>query len=139
MARFCSPLDVRREDTGTWLLLSAMSYDSDLLKPNPVIIPARFRTDFASVPRLPGIYLLAGGRAHQAAVVHDYLYQTHDLSGISRRLADAVLFEAMGVCTPPEPEWMCWLFWSGVRVRGGRPWARSVRRRMALNRTLKLR
>ena len=41
-----------------------------------VIIPADFKTDLASVPRIPIVYLAVGGRGHKAAVVHDWLYQT---------------------------------------------------------------
>ena len=36
-------------------------------------VPSEFITDFASVPRLPVVWLLTGDRARRAAVVHDYL------------------------------------------------------------------
>lgn len=47
-----------------------------LLSGQEVIIPADFKTDLASVPRVPVVYLALGGRGHKAAVIHDWLYQT---------------------------------------------------------------
>lgn len=57
-----------------------------------VRVPAGFRTDFASVPRLPLVYLATGGIAQAPAVVHDYLYQRGE---VSRDVADGVFLEAM--------------------------------------------
>jgi hypothetical protein len=39
-----------------------------------VIIKEGFRTDFASVPRLPLMWYVAGGVGIKASLVHDYLY-----------------------------------------------------------------
>lgn len=49
-------------------------YQSDVI--GTLCVPRGFRTDFASVPRLPVAYLLAGGKANAAAVVHDWMYST---------------------------------------------------------------
>jgi hypothetical protein len=38
-----------------------------------IIVSAGFRTDFASVPRVPLAYWLTGDTAHKSAVIHDYL------------------------------------------------------------------
>ena len=38
-----------------------------------ITIPAGFRTDLASVPRLPFAYWLTGGTANRPAVLHDYI------------------------------------------------------------------
>ena len=57
-----------------------------------VIIPTEFKTDLASVPRIPIVYLAVGGRGHKAAVVHDWLYQT----GIyPRKECDAFFYHAL--------------------------------------------
>lgn len=81
---------------------------------NPWVIPAGFETDFASVPRLPVVYTIAGNVAHKSALVHDYLYR---LKGVSRKYADDVFFEAMkteGVSSLRRN-----LMYSAVRVFGG--------------------
>jgi hypothetical protein len=44
------------------------------LDEDEVIVPTGFKTDFASVPRLPIVYLTLGGLGDEAAVLHDYLY-----------------------------------------------------------------
>jgi hypothetical protein len=49
-----------------------------------ITVPKGFHTDFASVPRFPGAYLLAGGKAKWEAVVHDYLC-VHPRSARARR------------------------------------------------------
>src|SRR5258708_6192683 len=78
MAEFKTKLVVEELDDKTWKLKEDLYYTSDIL--GVIYVPAGFVTDFASVPRLPFAYLLAGDTAHQAAVVHDYLYQTHACS-----------------------------------------------------------
>ncbi len=120
MARFLSKLVVEKlEGPGKrnlWRLTRPLRYDSDLIH-QEVVVPRKFLTDFASVPRLPLTYLLAGDTAHEAAVIHDYLYQTN---GVSRRIADAVFYEAMRVTG--EPRWRAWMLWLGVRAGGWFPW-----------------
>ncbi len=90
MAAFLTPLRVEWVDPRTWRLLEALVYESDRLG-RAITVPGGFCTDFASVPRLPLAYLVAGGRATRAAVVHDYLYQTHEEP---RDVADDVFEEA---------------------------------------------
>lgn len=118
--RFANELDVARLPDGRWVLRQALVYWS--ARAGKIVVPAGFRTDFASVPRLPLVYLLAGDTAHAAAVVHDWLYQEQFLS---RRLADAVLYEASGCSVPAEPRWRRWIIWSGVRAFGWVAWKRS--------------
>lgn len=57
-------------------------------------VPMGFVTDFASVPRIPVVWWMAGALAQRPAVVHDYLYRTQKTS---RKLADAIFNEAMQV------------------------------------------
>ena len=66
---------------------------------------------------LPFAYLLTGGLAHGAAVVHDWLYTTHE---VSRAVADAVFHEAALECGVSG--WQAWLMWAGVRLGGGDAW-----------------
>jgi hypothetical protein len=74
-------------------------------------VPMGFVTDFASVPRLPGAYLLFGGRANKSAVLHDFLY----VERRDREFADAVFLCAM---KNEEPAWRRFAMWLGVRLGG---------------------
>lgn len=59
-----------------------------------VHVPFGFETDFASIPKpLRGIFPPYGPWA-KAAVIHDFLYETGQ---VSRWIADRIFFEAMGV------------------------------------------
>lgn len=120
--KFLTPLrlerleDVSRDGRGTWRLLAALGYQSDLI--GAVDVPEGFVTDLASVPRLPVAFFLAGGLAHAAAVVHDWLYTTH---ATDRATADAVFKEAAQACGVSA--WRAWLMWLGVRAGGAGAWA----------------
>lgn len=108
--------DVSRDGRGTWRLLGRLGYSSDLI--GQVDVPQGFVTDLASVPRLPVAYFLAGGLAHAAAVVHDWLYTTHQTD---RATADAVFREACQACGVSA--WRAWVMWLGVRAGGASSWA----------------
>lgn len=107
----------KADGTPMWALSDTLVYDSRLLGFR-IRVPRGFVTDFASVPRLPLVFLLAGDTAHAPAVVHDWLYSG---SKVSRRVADKVFLEAMtGVGVP-------WfrrnaMYWA-VRLFGGRAYA----------------
>lgn len=73
-------------------LLEPLVYESDLLG-RRVEVPTGFRTDFASVPRIVGAYLLFGGKGKRAAVVHDFLYSGG--LAVTREVADQVFREAL--------------------------------------------
>lgn len=113
---FLSSLVTRRLDSGEWVLESPLWYQSGLLK-SYVRVPEGFTTDFASVPRLPLIFTVLGDRGHMAAVIHDYLYTTQE---VSRTVADAVFFEAL---KETESSWRAWAMWLGVRVGGWWVWS----------------
>ncbi len=99
-------------DDGQWILGAPLVYDS-VIAGRTLTVPMGFRTDLASTPRLPVVYLLFGGVATRAAVVHDYLYSTGE---VPRKLADEVMREASEVIGVPW--WRRWAMWAGVRVGG---------------------
>lgn len=96
-----------------WLLLRHLSFLSTEL--GLVVVPAGFMTDFASVPRLPFAYFLAGDTAHASAVVHDYLYRN---VACTRKEADKVFHEAMHA--EGVPSWRAHLMYFAVRLLGRR-------------------
>ena len=117
-AQFLSRLQVEQQEDGcTWAVLGPLRYVSPI-HGSLITVPAGFVTDFASVPRLPFAYWLAGNTAHAPAVVHDYLYQTQITK--DRGLADAIFLEAMAV--EGDPWWRRRLMWSAVRAVGQAPW-----------------
>lgn len=59
-------------DRPQWRLHEPLRFYSSTLR-EIVVVPSGFETDFASVPRVPIAWLIAGGTANDAAVVHDWL------------------------------------------------------------------
>lgn len=94
--RFLSTLRTDRVSLDSFdrILLAPLAFSSALLD-RLVIVPEGFVTDFASVPRAPLTYWLFGGIGDEAAVVHDFLYETGD---VTRDLADLVYGEALEAC-----------------------------------------
>ena len=87
---FITPLDVRKLGPQKWILLASLIFYSALL--GKIIEVAKGRvTDFASVPRLPLVYLLTGNTFHRPAVIHDNLYD----GIVSRKMADDIFLEGM--------------------------------------------
>jgi len=122
MAYFLSKLEVTLIDNdaaqgrGEWSLDEDFIYQSDVAD-RKITAPKGFQTDFASVPRLPIVFWLAGDTSTEAAVIHDWLYTSKI---VPRRTADAVLREAGKVSGVPA--WRRWMIWAGVRAFGAGPW-----------------
>jgi hypothetical protein len=118
-AMFLSKLVIENADSaddGQWLLMRPLRYYSEVVD-SDINVPAGFKTDLASVPRLPVVYLLTGDTSNEAAVVHDYLYAAHLFD---RKTADAVLLEASAVTGVPA--WRRYLMWAAVRLFGSSHW-----------------
>lgn len=96
-----------------WVLLTDWTFrvasaEGELLT---LTVPAGFVTDLASVPRIPGAYLLFGNRARRAAILHDWLYTER----YPRDWADAVFHAAMQHEVNAPAAYAMWL---AVRVGG---------------------
>lgn len=113
-ARYLSPLRLESVAPGSKekMVLAPFVYDSDVLQAR-VTVPDGFKTDLASVPRLPLAYLLFGGVSEEAAVIHDFLYSG---GKVSRAQADDVFCEAMKA--EGIPAWKRGPMWAGVRLFG---------------------
>lgn len=134
MSEFLTPLEVRLVGRKRWMTLIPLVYRSDVA--GVITVPSEFITDFASVPRLPLAYLLAGDRAPGPAVIHDWMYQHPDFE--DRILADTVIGEAMGVDQPDlgfiaEPLPIRVAITSAVRAFGWWAWRNHGKRAAALN------
>jgi hypothetical protein len=102
-------------------------YDEEIGQVIEVIVPQHFVTDFCSVPRIPFAYLLYGGIANRAGVLHDALYSewtaivardlyTREVFVITREWADKVLHAAVIACGAPA--WKAKPMYWGVRLKG---------------------
>ena len=98
MARWLTKLNVdylrgRRDSAGRslWRLKVPLGFESDLLK-RRLIVPPEFITNYASVPRMPVVFLVAGDRSYDEAALHDWLYTCHE---VTKEQADAVFLEAL--------------------------------------------
>lgn len=100
-----------------WRLEHPFVYD----RPNgaSIVVPMGFETDGASVPEILWDLLPAWGTYSRAAVVHDYLcwlifIKTPHPQAPNRQAADAIFFEAMGVCGTNT--FIKYVLWIGVRI-----------------------
>lgn len=117
MSRFIDPLNTTEISDSVFAIADhPFRYQSDLAG---VIftVPVGFFTDFASVPRLGVVYALLGDRAHEPAVIHDWIYYS---AVTTREVADDVLMEAME--TLNLPWWQRYPIWWGVRMGGWVAW-----------------
>ena len=82
-----------------WILLKDFVYHHAPSESLPldftVTVPAGFYTDFASVPRLPVLYVSLGNTGHEAALVHDYLYRIDAEPNASKDTADRTFYDAL--------------------------------------------
>ncbi len=104
---------------GLWKLTAPLIYDSELPEliadqTEYIIVPTGYETDFASVPRIPIAFLLAGDTASQAAALHDYLYES---AIFSRKTSDEIFREAAQ--KTGTPWWRTIILYAGVRIFGG--------------------
>ena len=102
-------------NSNTWRLLEPFEVEikEDGGCRQRIVVPAGMETDLASVPRLPGAYLLFANRARRSAILHDYLYESRR----PRAWADAVFREAMR--NEDVGMFSRFFMWLGVRVGGG--------------------
>ena len=104
-------LTVRRTGEETWAVLEPLVYRGAR---DTFVVPAGFRTDFATVPRVAVWLIPRFGRYTLAAVLHDWLVTVGIRAGaVSSRDADGLFRRVLaeqGV--PPVRRW---LMWCGVR------------------------
>lgn len=107
---FLSKLDVESFDNGKWILLEAFCVKID---EEVICVPSGYETDFASIPRLPFVFLIFGNTATRSSVIHDWLYT---LGTRPREWCDEVFREAMKL--DGLSAWRRQLMYMGVRAGG---------------------
>jgi len=80
-------------------------------------IPAGFETDFASVPRIFWRIIPPWGKYSKAAVIHDYLYSTQE---VTRLRADKIFLSLM--VELKVKKWKRRVMYRAVRMFGWHPW-----------------
>lgn len=90
-----------------------------------VVVPAGFKTDFASIPRPVYSYISPEDPVILfASVIHDHLYtvkgKISETVELNRQQSDAVLREAMLVCGARPTQ--AWVVYNAVRLGGGSHW-----------------
>ena len=94
-SKFLTDLEIKlvKEDK-IWEVHEPLRYYSEILG-RELEVPVGFRTDLASVPRVPIAYYFWGARAHYEGVVHDYLCRKDSIPVVDLDTANAVFQEAM--------------------------------------------
>ena len=93
-AEFRSELTATLITDKIWRLHEPLVFYSNILK-QEIIVPKDFFTDFASIRRIPIVFMLLADTAHEAAVIHDYLYKKNCIPEVDRKTADRIFNEAM--------------------------------------------
>lgn len=114
--------DTAASGRGIWRVVQPFIYQSDVLGKTITVEPG-FLTDFASVPRVPVLYLLFGDTSHRAAVLHDWLYHHHEVC--DEATANLVLLEAAKVARIPA--WRRLGIYLGVKIGGSSSWEEDGR------------
>jgi hypothetical protein len=130
-----STLTVRRAGEETWEVLEPLVYRG---RSDTFVVPAGFRTDFATVPRVAVWLIPRFGRYTLGAVLHDWLVTVGILAGaVSSRDADGLFRRVLaeeGV--PPVRRWLMWcgVRWGALGNPLRRPgWWRDAPRLLALS------
>lgn len=112
---FIDSPDLRMLSSGDWQLLASLSYfhRSGLI----ITVPRGFITDLASIPRIFHSLIPQHGSHSPAAILHDYLYATQEMS---RKQADQMFCDVMkdtGVNIV-----RCYAMYLAVRIGGWIAW-----------------
>ena len=115
-AKALTTLDVRKVEGKIWEMLSPLVFVVVVDGVSYLIrVPPGFRTDFASVPRIPLAFWLFGGIGDYAAACHDWLYTTGEYP---REICDAIFREVL-IHVDGAGEFRAGAMHLGVRLGGG--------------------
>jgi hypothetical protein len=112
---FSGPLDLRAHDSGEWVVLNPLMYES--VDGKKYGIPAGFITDLASIPAILRPLFNPNDNGRKAAVLHDSRYC---IKAGSRKEADDLFLEALQRCGVGFLR--RWAMYTGVRAGGWMYW-----------------
>ena len=105
-----TPLD----DGKTWVIREEFKYDIGAKDSgDSVVVPVGFVTDFASIPKIFWSILPNWGPYGKAAIIHDYLYFSHNRT---KDEADNIFLEGMLVLGVPP--WKANIIYQSVHFFG---------------------
>ena len=85
-----------------------------------ITVPAGRKSDYASVPKIPGPYELYGGKGKKPAYGHDYTYSPEFDPNKSRKWCDAVFHHGLIAIGMSQED--ADAMYAGVRVGGESHW-----------------
>jgi len=127
MSSFTTPLIVTPYGDRKWELVRSFDFYInkgviDDLKHN-IHIKKGFITDFASVPQLFWNIVPPWGKYGKAAVIHDYLYTTHDFTKAQSDMIFLHGMEILGVVW-----WKAHIMYIAVKYFGKKAWNKGGKR-----------
>lgn len=125
---FTTPLREILVRVGEWVLTHSLIW-TDTVGPieRRIVVPMRFVTDHASIPKCLRDLLVDSGDDQRPFVLHDWLYcsSRSNGKGIARKEADRLLRVAM-VATG-HGKLKAWTYYCGVRAGGWQYWNTKAR------------
>lgn len=109
--------------TGEHVLVDSFKYQFPSMR-RPVVVPAGFVTDFASIPG-PVQWAFRNGFHDMPALVHDYMYWSQR----SKREADLVFRNTLRDMRLPQ--WQVMAMYAAVELAGSSAWAANCKDRRA--------
>lgn len=85
-----------------------------------IIVPKGFKSDYASVPKVPGIYERYGGKGKKPALGHDFGYSKKYIGGHDRKWWDAYFHH--GLLAIGIDEDIARQMYEAVRIGGDAHW-----------------
>ena len=122
MSKFVTEPAFRIKAANKYELITDLVYRSDFLQ-REITIPRGFVTDWASIPRVFWTIASPVDDAQLSGTLHDFLYSLQGRTGISRKDADRVFYEAMGVDVVPVPMWKRLAMYYSLRAFGYLAWS----------------
>ena len=101
---------MRRVDADRWALVDELVYQGRWQR---FVVPAGFRTDFATVPRVVTWLIPRFGAYTLAAILHDWLCTAGIGAVVTAREADGIFRRVMRESGVPVLR--RWMMWAGVR------------------------
>lgn len=102
------------------ILLSKHTF---IVNDKEIVVPADFRTDLASVPRIFWLFISPIGKHSIAAVMHDYIYSLECELNIHRKEADMMFYYVMLHCHVHK--FTAALMYCCVRLFGASKWKKN--------------